>query len=131
MSAFDDNHRTVIQVADSLRGTFTRLDDLDFQFLTRQEDRFQGIGDFIQIDHVDIMQAGNFVQVKVARYQLSIQVLGEQDQFHVNWLAIHVRCFTIVKREVEPFHFLQSIEHVQAPATARSSQLVATVRNGL
>ena len=37
VSSFDDNHRSIIQIANSLRSTFTGFDDLDFQGFARQD----------------------------------------------------------------------------------------------
>jgi hypothetical protein len=54
-STFNDNHRTIVQIAHPLGGLFAFLDDLDLDFLIRKNRWFQGIRQIVDIKYIDAL----------------------------------------------------------------------------
>jgi len=52
----DHDHGSVIQIAHALIGSLTSFDDADSDLFAGQEDGFERVGDFIQVDHWHILK---------------------------------------------------------------------------
>ena len=64
-AAFNHNHCSVVEVAHSLSGLFSRPHDANFSVVAGQKLGFHGVGQIVQIDHVDAVQPCDFVQVEI------------------------------------------------------------------
>src|SRR5215469_17537951 len=66
-TAFYHDHRAIIQVAYPLAQFFTILNDLDNYIFSRQQDRLDRVGKFVNIEHFYTLQFCHTVQIKVVR----------------------------------------------------------------
>src|SRR3972149_1877716 len=64
-SAFDHNHRAVVQKADALSQLLSFLDDADSHLLAGQDYRLHGVGQLVDVEDLYALQFGHAVQVEV------------------------------------------------------------------
>ena len=79
-SLLGDDHRAVVQVADSLALLFAALEQLDRQALAGQDDRLHGVGQVVQVDDLNALEPGDLVEVVVVGDDLAAQVFRQNDQ---------------------------------------------------
>ena len=87
---FADDHCPVIQIPDALALRFTFPLNFEVQGVTRQVSGTQCRGNVVQVDHVDPLDAGDFVEVEVVRDNLPAKALGGPHQFLIDRLALAV-----------------------------------------
>ena len=73
---FDDDHRSVIEIPNTLIVALTRFDDPYLERFAWKLLRPQRCGDLIQIDDLDIMKLSDLVEVEITGEQFSIEVFG-------------------------------------------------------
>src|ERR1035437_5246145 len=61
----DDHHGAVVKVADTLVVLLAFFEDEDGHALAGQDYRLEGIGEVVDVEHVDTVQVGHLVQVEV------------------------------------------------------------------
>ena len=80
--------RVVVEVADALSGTITFPDDSDVQSFAGDVARFESVGDVVEIDDCDALNAGNFIQVEVIGDDTAAELFGQCHNFLVADLDI-------------------------------------------
>ncbi len=114
---FDDDHRAVVEIADSLARLFAGLDDANFNVLAREKGRLEGVGQFVEIDHAHAVQPGDLVQVVVVRHDFAVQMLGQQHEFDVDRLAGEFGQLVVVDLQIDGRIGTQAVENVEASNT--------------
>ncbi len=99
--------------------------------LAGQEDRLQGVGQVVEVDHAHAVQPGDLVEVVVVGDQLAFEVLGQGDQLQVDRLAGELGQFAVVDLQVDLGIVAQLVEDVQAAAAAAAAQPVGAVGDRL
>src|SRR5688572_413242 len=65
--AFDDDHRPVVEEADTLPGFFALLDHPDPQLLPGKDGRLHGVGQGVDVHHPHALELGDSIEVEVVR----------------------------------------------------------------
>lgn len=112
----DDDHCTVGEVADSLAGIFTFLDQCDSDRLADRSLGVKGFGEGIEIEPLDIVESGDLGEVEVGGEQFSFERLGEKNQFGIHGLA--VADGGVIDAQVDVRHTAQLSEDIEAFAPA-------------
>lgn len=128
---FDDDHRSVIEIPNTLIVALSRFDDPYLERFAWKILRSQRCGDLIQIDDLDIMKLSDLVEVKITREQLTIEVFGQQHEFHVDWLASKLWKLRVVHHEVDPFRGSDPVEDIQTASAPHPFKLVGTIGDRL
>ena len=55
-SIFHDHHRAVVQIGDALALLLAGLDDADCDLFARQERRFQGVRQVVEVDDLHVLE---------------------------------------------------------------------------
>src|SRR5215211_291033 len=64
-AAVDDNHRAVIQEPNTLSGFAPFLDHVQRNLLTGTHERTEGVGELVQVQHLDVLHLSDPVEVVV------------------------------------------------------------------
>lgn len=86
LSVLRHDHRAVVKVTDPLPWLLASLEDLDHQRLARQHDGLQGIREVVQVDDLNPLEPGDLVQVVIVGDHPAAEVLGQYDEFLVDFL---------------------------------------------
>src|SRR3990172_254681 len=126
---FDDDHRAVVQVGHALPLLFAFLNDFDCHPLARQNYRFDGVGQIVDVEHGDALQTGDLVEIVVGGEDGAVQLLGQNHQLVVG--IAHAFDVHIGNAHGRGGFFLQAIENVQPAPPAVAPQYVRRVGNVL
>ena len=77
---FTDNHRAVIEIANSLAVRFAFLDEVNSHVLAGNVFRLEGIRDIVEVNDVDLLHAGDFIQIHIVGDDAAADELGYFDQ---------------------------------------------------
>src|SRR5262249_52679922 len=124
-ATLDDDHRAVVEVADALAQFFALLHDLDRHLLARQEDGLDGVGQLVDVEHLDTLQLGDAVEVEIVGDDGGMPLAGELDQ-----LGVHlgdVLGVGVGDLDLDHWLLLQALEDVQAAATAGAAHAVGGI----
>src|SRR5436190_22650993 len=70
----DHNHRSIVEISDTLVVLFSLFKDEDTHCLTWEDNRLESICQLINVEHVDATQLRDFVQVEVIRHYYRIKL---------------------------------------------------------
>src|SRR5487761_2140719 len=111
----DHHHGTVVQVGDALVILLSFLEDKDAHQFSGEYNRFQGVGQVVDIQNLHAMQLGHLVQIEVIGDDLRIVDLGQFDELHID--VPDVGKVVLEDLNVQLRHLLDALKHVQpAPA---------------
>ena len=130
-TTLDDDHRSIVEISNPLVVSLSRLDHSNLKCLARQILRSQRGGDLIQIDHLDIVQLGDLVEIEVPRQKLPVEMLGQKHQLHIDRLTGKLGQLRVVHHEVDAFGRSDPIENVQPAPASDSLELVGTIGDPL
>ena len=124
-----DNHRSVVQVGDTLTGFLSFLDDLDRHALSGQHNRLEGVGQLVDVQDFDALQFRNLVQVEIIGDDLGVQFFRQGHQFRVHTLQL--REVVIADLDVHADAPLHAVQNVQTPSSPRPFHGVRGIGNVL
>ena len=106
----DDNHRAVLEIADTLARGFAGLDEADGHPFAGQYDGFQGVGQIIEIDDVDAAKIRDLVQVEIVGQDASVHFGGEVHKLGIDIVAFFAgSAGGVVERDFEPLVSLEAL----------------------
>ena len=113
-----DHHRAVFQVADALPDLLARLDDLHGDALARHDHRLEGVGQVVDVDHLDAAKLGDLVQVVVVGNHAPVDLLAQRDELLVHVTALLTCRQTRIRYlDLDLVVGLELVEHIQPAAT--------------
>ena len=95
--------------------------------LAGQEHRLEGVGDVVEVDHADVVQLGDLVEVVVVGDDLAFEMLGQQHELLVDRLAGEFRQFAVVDHQVDLRVAAEPVEDVEPAPAAAAAELVAGI----
>src|SRR5690606_36682322 len=101
------------------------FDDLDNQFLARQDDRFHRVGQIVYVQHFNLLQLTNFVQIEIVRHDDPINFFRKLHELAVDFLSI-VK-IALVNFDVCIHFYLDPIQDVKSASPPVSLQHVGGV----
>ena len=125
LSRFHHHHRAVIQVADALIGIAPWLDDADGEFLAGDIDRAHGIGQRVDIQHVDALGVGDLIEIEVVGNQRGVELDRQRHQFGVH--SDEIRRVVIDDFDGQIVVALQFVELGQPAPTAIAPQGIGRI----
>ena len=94
----------------------TFLQDEDLHALTRQIDRFEGVGKLVNIEHLNSAKLSHLIQIEVVGNDLCFKLHRQFDQFHIDFANCRIVIFDKLNRDSG--HLLDLLQNIQAaPAT--------------
>lgn len=81
---FADDHSAIIEVSDTLAGSITFANDANVEAFAGDVAGFEGIGDVVEIDDGNSLDAGDFIEVEVIGDYAAAHLLGECHNFLVD-----------------------------------------------
>src|SRR5262245_46398667 len=121
---FANHHRSVVEITDALPRGLSRLDDLDRQPLSGKVAGFERIGQVVEVDDINALDAGDLVEVEVVGDDAPAQLLGE---FHEPLIDRHSPGFILldfVQLDFDVRVRLQLAEDVEPAPAAIAAKLV-------
>ena len=79
-----DNHSSVIQIANTLLAILASLNYVDKHLFTGYDDRLNSICKLINIEHLNVVDSCNLVEVEVSRNEIRSQFPGQLDQLNIH-----------------------------------------------
>src|SRR5215831_7063101 len=129
LGVIDHYHRAIVQVGDALVVLLPFLEDKHAHRLARQYDRLQGVGQFVDVQHLHAMQLRHLIEVEIVGDDLAVVDLGEFDQLHVDLARLGE--ILLDDLDVEVGHFLNTLQDVQAAAPAIALHRIGGIRDEL
>src|SRR5680860_236306 len=84
-TALHDHHGPVVQVGHPLVFFLALTDDPHRQTLSRKHYRFQGVGEFVHVQHEHALDLSDLVQIVVGGEYPRAHLLGQFDELHVDF----------------------------------------------
>ena len=84
LAVLDHDHCAVVHVADTLSVFLTFLNDVDAQAFTGQYNRFDCVGEFVDVEHGHALKFGDAVEVVIVGQYRTFELLALYDQFIVH-----------------------------------------------
>src|SRR5262249_23558352 len=106
------NHRPVVEVGYPLVIFLAFFEDEDLHDFARQHDGLERIGQFVDVEHLDAAQVGDFVEVEIVGHDGRVELFAQFDQLQIHFA--HVREIGFVNLHVEVTVFLYALKDVQA-----------------
>src|SRR5579863_2740778 len=121
-SAIDHDHGAVLEVGNALIDFLAFAQNEDAHSFAGEESGTNGVGEEIDVENVDALNAGHFVEIEVVGDDFGAQAKGKVDQFAIDF----VRTVGIVVNDADfdGLHFLDTMENFQTAATALAAQRV-------
>src|SRR5699024_1861112 len=120
-------HCTILEVADTLVFLFPGFRHEEIECIPLDDDHLDGVGEFIDIEHFDLMKLADLVEVVICGDNSTILLFGQFYQ-----LVIHIKFFIGNRHNINAFaQFLQRIEHIQTSFTLVPFDRVRRIRDEL
>jgi hypothetical protein len=119
---FDDDHRSIFKVADALMKLFPFANHGDVQLLAGQHDRFDRVGELVNVEHRDAFDVRDAVEIVIVGHELGAKLLRQAHQPRVHVARGHVGEISFA--DLDCRELLQAAEDVEAPAAASSLERV-------
>src|SRR5712691_6625159 len=112
------HHGAVVKIRHALVVFFSFLQDEDAHGLPWEYDRFQGIGQLVDVQYLDAVELGDFIEVEIVGHDFAIVDFGQLDQLHVYFADVREIVFNNLNRQLG--YFLDALQHIEAtpPAVA-------------
>ena len=128
-SIVDHHHRSVVEIGHPLVELLALFQDEYAHALARQNDRLEGVCQFVDVQHLYALQLRELVEVEVVSDDLGIDVLSKLNQLQIHFLEARIIGFK--NPHVEARHFLDLLQNVQSPPAAVPFQTVRRVGHEL
>src|ERR1700688_513499 len=123
------HHGAVVQISDALVVLFAFFENKHAHRFTRQHDGLERVSQLIDVQDLDAVKLGNFVQVEIVGHDLAVVNFGELDQLHVHFRDIGE--VILENLNVKLGHLLDALQNVQAAASAIALERIGRVRHQL
>ena len=124
-AALDDDHRPVIEEADTLARLLALLDDPDVELLAGQDRGFDRVGQRVDVHDPDALELGDAVEVEVVGQDHPAAPDGERDQLGIDLGDIGDVVLDDLDRR--PRFLLHPVEDLETSAAAVAAQRVRAV----
>ena len=101
LAVLDDHHGAVLEESNTLAGLITLPDDINFHMLLGQHVRTERKREVVNVEHADILQGRDAIQVVIVGDQIAAERDCESDESCIDSIAL-VRGETIMNAN---FHF--------------------------
>src|SRR5262249_30096785 len=121
-----DDHRTVVEVGHSLIVLLPLLQNEHLHYLTGQHNRFERIGQLVDIQDRHSSELSNLVQVEIVGYDLTLELSRQLDQLVIDIPDVGKIRFTN-DDFIASLLLLHPLQNIQSPAPAISLDRVRAV----
>ena len=128
-AAFDDDHRSVVEVGHALPGLLALLDDLDLERIAGQERRLDRVRELIDVQDPNVVQLRHTVQVEVVGQDRGVAPVRQVDQLRVD--GFHVMRVLVAQLHRDARVLLEHREDLQAAPAADATRLLAVIGDSL
>ena len=125
----DHYHGAVVQIRHALVVFLAFFEDEHLHDLARQDDGFEGVRQFVDIQHFDALQLRDLVQIKVVGDDLAFIDFSQFDQLQVDFADGGEIVFHDL--DLQRGHFLQALKNVETAAAAVPFQGVGRISHKL
>ena len=125
LATLDDDHRAIIEIGNTLSLLLARLDYGHFHSLARDHNRFHGIGQLVDIEHLDTTQLSNLVEVEIVGDDLAADLLPQAYKLGVHLgdiVKINIRHLDLAARPLT-----DALQDIQATAATCAFECIRRI----
>src|SRR5713226_1803136 len=119
------HHGSIVEIGHALVVLFAFLQNENFHGFAGQDNRFQRVSQFVDVQHGHSLQLRDFVQVEIVGDDFAFIQLGQFDQFQIHFADRGEIIFDDLN--LQGRDFLQTLQDVEAAAAPVSFQRVGGV----
>jgi len=127
--AVDDNHGAIVEVGNSLGGLLAFAEDEHAHGLAREDGGFHGVGQFIDIENSDALDARDLIEIEIIGDDFGVALAGEFDELEID--SGDRRKIVLENAEIEPGHFLHALKNFESATAALALEGVGRVGDEL
>ena len=124
--AWLNDHRAVVEIGKGLVGFAAFFDEFHGEALAGNDDGAKGLDQFMEIEHGDVLQLGDTLQIVVVGHDLGVEHLGQSHEFGVDFLDL--RQIVVVDFDFDMGVGLQISQHVETATAPGAFYFVADSR---
>ena len=128
-SAVDDDHGAVLEITDALTGFFAFAKDEDAHALAGKNGGAESVGEKIDVENADALNAGDFVEIEIVGDDLGLEAESEFDEFAIDFAGVAGN--VVDDADFERLKLLDALQDFEAAASALAAEAVWRIGNGL
>jgi len=125
----DNDHGAILQEGDALRGFFAFAEDEDAHGFTGKNGWLHRIGQFVDIQNRNALNAGDFVEIVIIGDNFGFGLASQLEKLVIDGGAARKVLFD--NTNFKPRHFLQALEHFETAASALALEGVGRISDEL
>ena len=122
-----DHHGPVFQVGDALVLLLPLFQDVHFDPLSREDDRFEGVGQFVDVKDLDSVNLGHLVEVEIGGDNLSSTVSRKLKQLEIDLFDLWV--VGLADLHIDVGALLELLQDIKASSASLPFEGIRGIRN--